>query len=76
MNAYFDQVNLLLYGESLASGLGGLGGKVKEFQVFIHRREGFVNSFMLNGGRPHIIIPGMDPVLQLQKPQQLHYLIK
>ena len=72
---YFLQVNLLLFGKSLSNYIK-LGRYVKEFRVFIHKRDGFVNTFMLNRGQPHIIIPGLDPQLEIQKPQQLHYVIK
>ncbi len=49
---------------------------IKEFQIFIHKREGFVNAFMLSRGQPHIIVPGFDSVRKFQRPEQLHYIIK
>ncbi len=66
---------MLLFGKSLTE-IRKQSTFVKEFRVFIHEREGFVNTFMLNGGRPQIIVPGLDQKLQIQKPQQLHYVIK
>ncbi len=66
---------MLLFGRNLSDNYN-LDRIVKEFQIFIHKREGFVNTFMLNGGQPHIIIPGIDPHLKVQKPQQFHYVIK
>ncbi len=49
---------------------------VKEFQIYIHKREGFINTFMLNQGRPHITLPGFDERLRTQKPQAFHYVIR
>ncbi len=52
------------------------GRHAKEFRIFIHKQEGFVNTFMLSRGQPHIIVPGFDTVRQFQRPEQLHYIIR
>ncbi len=49
---------------------------VREFHVYIHKHEGYLNSFMLTNGKPHAVIPGFDNDLGVQKPQIFHYIIK
>ncbi len=50
---------------------------VEEVRIYIHEELGFVNSFMLTEtGQPHIIIPGYDARLGIQKPQMFHYIIR
>ncbi len=71
----FFQVNLQIFGKSPID-LYNIDPYVTEFRVYINKREGLVNTFMLNGGRPHIIVPGLDPQKKLQKPQTFHYVIK
>ena len=48
----------------------------KEFRIYIHDEFGYVNSFMLESGQPHITIPGFDHQLGLQKPQMFHYIVR
>ncbi len=51
--------------------------RVLEYRIYIHDRQGYINTFMLGpGGQPHAIIPGYDGQTRAMKSQLLHYLIK
>ncbi len=64
--------------DAMFDGQEGSGvNRVVEYRIYIHDRQGYINTFMLGpGGQPHAIIPGYDSQLRAMKSQLLHYLIK
>ncbi len=49
---------------------------VKEYRIFIHEKTGHINTFMLNEGRPHMIVPAFSKQYLAMKSQFLLFRIK
>ncbi len=45
----------------------------KEFRIYIHSLRGYMNTFMLENGRPNIIIPGYDEKSNVNSTLDFHY---
>ncbi len=69
------QLNVQLMPKEIRSGETFMPDVI-EFRVFIHKHPGYLNSYILKGGRPHLVIPGQNKVLNAQLPQIFYYSIK
>ncbi len=69
------QINMILFGKEPTTVLV-IEPTVREFRVYIHEKLGYINTMLLKGGQPHIIIPGYDKSVQAVRPQVLVYKIR
>ncbi len=65
----------MLFGRDLSSS-DQYESKVKEFRVYIHEELGYINTFLIHGSQPHIVVPGYDKRLALVRSQLTRYIVK
>ncbi len=76
LSIYFVcQINFILFGKE-PTYVQDTEPVVEEFRIYIHESLGYINTFLLNGGEPHLIVPGYDKKLEVVRPQLLVVNIK